>query len=987
MTYYGDLSKSYLDVQRPWLDLTNNVNQIAYGLSLENNFSKGMSWQIMATKGRFQASDRAIDWSGKDLATVENFNRGLNVQTDITNASFMFNFYSDNDWLLSEKSIIAPYFGIGAGLTWFTPRADLFLENGNRYHYWADGTIRDDDASNTNANIITQDGVFETDLAAVKTEQVDYATTTLSFPLALGIKFRLSERLNVNLEALLQYTMTDYLDDVSGAYPTAFDNPLQAYASQPGATSTTNRGTDNQLNDIYGMLSISAHYSFGYKMDAFTPPALYTINAAEIPPVSAEAAAKVENEEETVEAETVIVKVESADNVPIVLEENPKINEKSETVIVKKEKTATIKTEKAPTEEVVIIKKENLEKTVQEKEKTIISQKESGKTKIVAIDKKIVADTTVIVEIVENANGKRDTTITEMIVAGADTVKRIEVRNREKMGEVAKEMVIVKAEKAAPAKDKELVNVPKSQPTTDVRPALATVPDEDLGNNDVSVFTKIKKQVDSVASKPLVLNEPVLVLNDLELGDDETAAQTKIEAEAKAKKAEEKIKAETQAKADAQAKELAQRLEKAEQSDTEILLKVEESRAEVAQLTQELNKVLMERKVEKAEISTINQKLDLLTQALMNAQQYNNNVAIRGNNDYNDSSKAEIRTSTLELENEMSDIKKQLERANTDYAKALEYARANDKANQQKNENLDRKVRLLNAELKLEREKRKNAEKAAASGEVKKPKAFNPSRLDKTENDNQAEVAADTATVQSENEVAEKVLNDIVVEMEAEKAKAVAEKQAEVDSLAIKMTQLQKDFEAATKAKKAADAAAQAQKAAEAAAKKEAELKALEAKVEELTNKISKMESAKPKVVTVEKPVVEKVVVEKIVEKPVEKVITTAEAIRGYEISNVYFKVGQSAVSSEFYTRLETIASLMLMHPELTAVVTGFADKSGNPATNLKLSRLRSEAVSNFLKQQGVRSDRIVVDAFGATQSDKANDPLARRVEVKLIAK
>ena len=165
-------------------------------------------------------------------------------------------------------------------------------------------------------------------------------------------------------------------------------------------------------------------------------------------------------------------------------------------------------------------------------------------------------------------------------------------------------------------------------------------------------------------------------------------------------------------------------------------------------------------------------------------------------------------------------------------------------------------------------------------------------------------------------------------------------------------------------------------------AKENAAIKLLEDKIDQLSNKISDLEKLEPKVITIEKPVETKIIEVKPAEIPRSEQI--ANAIRGYQVSNVYFKSGKSTVDREFYQRLERIANLMLLYPELNANITGYADKSGNPEINFKLSRQRSEAVKTFLLQQGIRPDRLEVNYLGETKATQANDPYSRRVEIQL---
>ncbi|MDE2453633.1 MAG: sodium/proton-translocating pyrophosphatase, partial [Burkholderiales bacterium] len=67
-----------------------------------------------------------------------------------------------------------------------------------------------------------------------------------------------------------------------------------------------------------------------------------------------------------------------------------------------------------------------------------------------------------------------------------------------------------------------------------------------------------------------------------------------------------------------------------------------------------------------------------------------------------------------------------------------------------------------------------------------------------------------------------------------------------------------------------------------------------------------------------------------------------------------------------------------------TAVVTGFADSSGDPAKNEELAKQRAFAVRDALEAAGIAKDKIALEkpAAGATGSGEAAE--ARRVEVSL---
>ena len=59
-------------------------------------------------------------------------------------------------------------------------------------------------------------------LRKAQTEGFSYKKWTFTIPIGAGVKFRINEFLNVNVEMLYHKTFTDYLDDVSSIYGTDF---------------------------------------------------------------------------------------------------------------------------------------------------------------------------------------------------------------------------------------------------------------------------------------------------------------------------------------------------------------------------------------------------------------------------------------------------------------------------------------------------------------------------------------------------------------------------------------------------------------------------------------------------------------------------------------------------------------------------------------------------------------------------------------------
>ena len=275
MEYYGDLNRNFLSPADPLLNL--DPAYLGYTFSLERFQSKATSFRLNYSQGQFIANDRAIDWKGNLLPESAHFARSLNAKTTLNDVSLQAGYSFDNGYLLGRNSFVSPYFLIGAGITYFNVHGDLYSSAGKRYYYWSDNTIRtlaETDPNSSGAEIIEQDGNFETNLTNLETEK-SYPDRTFSIPLTAGLKFRTFSRISLALELTTRYTFTDYLDDVSGDFRKEYDNDLQQYASNPNNISGTMRGSDGIHNDIYSMFSVSVQYSFGEIKRAYNSVKIY----------------------------------------------------------------------------------------------------------------------------------------------------------------------------------------------------------------------------------------------------------------------------------------------------------------------------------------------------------------------------------------------------------------------------------------------------------------------------------------------------------------------------------------------------------------------------------------------------------------------------------------------------------------------------------------------------------------------------------------
>ncbi len=214
MTYYGDLTDEYPRINE-------HYNEYAYGVQLEAAMGAKTRFRLSASKGQIRYNDRTRNAKGEFLTDNPNFDRRLNFQTDIQDASLAFVFHSTN-----ATAFLRPYLVLGFGITKYDVYADLVSAEGMLYNYNEDPEL-------------IQDGDFETDLRLFNMEDAFYDETTWHIPVGLGLQFRLAPKLHFNLETNIKYTFSDYLDDVD------------------------KRGNDDRWNDMYAYTQAGLVLSFG----------------------------------------------------------------------------------------------------------------------------------------------------------------------------------------------------------------------------------------------------------------------------------------------------------------------------------------------------------------------------------------------------------------------------------------------------------------------------------------------------------------------------------------------------------------------------------------------------------------------------------------------------------------------------------------------------------------------------------------------------
>lgn len=108
------------------------------------------------------------------------------------------------------------------------------------------------------------------------------------------------------------------------------------------------------------------------------------------------------------------------------------------------------------------------------------------------------------------------------------------------------------------------------------------------------------------------------------------------------------------------------------------------------------------------------------------------------------------------------------------------------------------------------------------------------------------------------------------------------------------------------------------------------------------------------------------------------------------EGSGVYFDTNKSNVNTASQSALDKLVSVFKEYPDTNLLIVGHTDSSGNDEYNMKLSKERAYAVTNYITGHGVSTNRLTTNWFGETQPTHDNATAEgraknRRVNVVIV--
>ncbi len=297
--YFGDLgNETWIQTGSTQPGAAITFRNFLGSSGFSGNLYRPLSVEVRFSWNRLQY-DETKPIGGRSGFELKNYGRGISFRNDLfgTAVHVTYTLFS-NPRIPLYKQNAALFLFTGVGVYYGKPKADLFrgeTDINNRYYFWPDGTIRDAayEGSNSGGNIIEKDGEYETELADWYTEGTNYKGESknksaykfvnMGIPMGIGIRYGLTKKITFSTEIGYYMFFTDFLDDVSDAYPTyaqvnenfpgdPVKQEIALYVSDPTGygnggypgPATSQRGNPSE-KDAYSYINFEIAYKFEFR--------------------------------------------------------------------------------------------------------------------------------------------------------------------------------------------------------------------------------------------------------------------------------------------------------------------------------------------------------------------------------------------------------------------------------------------------------------------------------------------------------------------------------------------------------------------------------------------------------------------------------------------------------------------------------------------------------------------------------------------------
>jgi len=194
--FLGDVGYSHLN--QPF-----NLHS-GFQIEVQKHSDKNLSFALFLMSGHVSGEGTATD-------------QAVNFRSSILSEGLMLRY--DFNSRTHNHQVLTPYITGGIEYVFFNPRSDLKDADGNTYHNWSDGTIRnisENDTSGAAPLLLHRDYKYETALRDANVDgQGRFRASALGFPLGAGVRFRISSRCSMNFSSVCHIIQSDQVDGVT----------------------------------------------------------------------------------------------------------------------------------------------------------------------------------------------------------------------------------------------------------------------------------------------------------------------------------------------------------------------------------------------------------------------------------------------------------------------------------------------------------------------------------------------------------------------------------------------------------------------------------------------------------------------------------------------------------------------------------------------------------------------------------------------------
>ncbi len=101
--------------------------------------------------------------------------------------------------------------------------------------------------------------------------------------------------------------------------------------------------------------------------------------------------------------------------------------------------------------------------------------------------------------------------------------------------------------------------------------------------------------------------------------------------------------------------------------------------------------------------------------------------------------------------------------------------------------------------------------------------------------------------------------------------------------------------------------------------------------------------------------------------------------------AKILFETGSSVIKKSSYKILDETVTVLKDNEELNISVDGHTDNVGKPASNMKLSQARANAVKAYLVKKGIKASRIEATGYGDTKPIADNATAEGRLQNRRV--